>query len=91
MHIRKVDQFFKRIPSSCQKEAKKLLSERRAIDWSKATVKVCFDEAGITVSAGGKQETVPYEKMSGEIAAVNQVEITVRRKNFRSDLLEECI
>lgn len=53
------------VPVSCQKEAQEFLAGRRAIDWSKAIVKVCFDENGMTVSDGKKQEVVPYEKMTG--------------------------
>lgn len=54
-----------RAPASCQKEAKEMLSGRRAVDWSKVTVTICFDETGMIVSSGVKQEVVPYEKMTG--------------------------
>lgn len=53
------------VPASCQQEARELLSGRRAIDWSKVTVTVCFDETGMTVSTGEKQEVVSYDKMTG--------------------------
>ena len=50
--------------ASCKKEAEKLLQGRRAIDWRNAEVKVAFDEAGMTISSGEKQETVPYGQIS---------------------------
>jgi len=53
------------IPASCQKEAQEFLAGRRATDWSKAIIKICFDENGMTVSDEKKQEIVPYEKMTG--------------------------
>lgn len=54
-----------RIPTSCQKEAKELLAGRRAVDWSKITTKVCFDETGMTVSDEKKREAISYEKITG--------------------------
>lgn len=53
------------VPKACQKEAEELLSRRRAVDWSKAQVNVCFDEAGITVSHEKKQEIISYDKVIG--------------------------
>lgn len=53
------------VPKACRKEAKELLSGRRAIDWSMVQMKVYFDEKGMTVSDGKKQEIVPYDKMTG--------------------------
>lgn len=52
------------IPASCKKEAEKLLQGRRAIDWRNAEAKVAFDETGMTISSGEKQETVPYGQIS---------------------------
>ena len=52
------------IPASCKKEAEKLLHGRRAIDWRNAEAKVAFDETGMTISSGEKQETVPYGQIS---------------------------
>ncbi|MCM1149354.1 MAG: YcxB family protein [Butyricicoccus sp.] len=53
------------VPASCQKQARQFLAGRRAVDWSKAAVKVCFDENGMAVSDEEKKEAVPYGKMSG--------------------------
>lgn len=53
------------VPASCQREAKRLLAGRRAVDWSKSQTKICFDETGMTVSSGGDREDVPYNKMTG--------------------------
>jgi len=53
------------IPASCHKAAKDFLAGRRAIDWTKATMKVQFDETGMTTSNGEKQEIIPYEKITG--------------------------
>ncbi len=53
------------IPASCQKAAKELLAGRRVIDWSKTTMKVHFDESGMTTSNGEKQEVVLYENITG--------------------------
>lgn len=53
------------VPKACRKEAEELLSGRRAVDWSKIQMKVCFDENSMTVSDGKKQEIVPYDKMTG--------------------------
>ena len=52
-------------PASCRREAAELLGGRRAVDWSEASVKVCFDEEGMTVSAGEGREAVPYGDMTG--------------------------
>lgn len=52
------------VPKACRKEAEELLSGRRAVDWSKAQMKVCFDENGMIVSDGKKQEIVLYDKMT---------------------------
>lgn len=52
------------IPASCWKEAGMLLEKQRTVDWSKVVAKVCFDETGLTVSTGEKQELVPYDKIS---------------------------
>lgn len=60
-----------RIPTSCRKAARELLAGRRAIDWSKTTVKVHFDEAGMTVSDGENQEVIPYEKIMGSFETEN--------------------
>ena len=54
-----------RPPASCKKEAAELLAGRRAVDWSEASAEVCFDEIGMTVSAGENRETVPYGDMTG--------------------------
>ena len=54
-----------RPPASCRREAAELLGGRRAVDWSEASVKVCFDEEGMTVSAGEGREAVPYGDMTG--------------------------
>ena len=54
-----------RPPASCRKEAAELLAGRRAVDWSKASTEVRFDETGMTVSAGENREAVPYEDMTG--------------------------
>ena len=53
------------VPKACQKEAEELLSGRRAVDWSKTQMKVCFDENGMTASDGKKQEVVPNDKITG--------------------------
>ena len=54
-----------RPPASCKKEAAELLAGRRAVDWSEASAEVCFDEIGMTVSAGENREAVPYGDMTG--------------------------
>lgn len=51
-------------PASCKKEAAELLAGRRAVDWSEPSVKVCFDEEGMTVSDGENREAVPYGDMT---------------------------
>lgn len=53
------------VPKACRKEAEELLSGRRAVDWSKTQMKVCFDENGMTASDGKKQEVVPNDKITG--------------------------
>ena len=52
------------IPASCKNEAEKLLHGRRAIDWTNAGAKIAFDETGMAVFFGEKQETVPYGQIS---------------------------
>lgn len=53
------------IPVSCRKAAKELLTGLRAIDWSKTTMKIHYDESGMTTSTGENQEVIPYEKITG--------------------------
>lgn len=54
-------------PSSCRKEAARLLERQRSIDWSlpENDTQLRFDEAGLTLSAGGQTRTVPYGDMTG--------------------------
>lgn len=53
------------IPASCLKAAKDFLTGRRSIDWTEATMKVQFDENGMTTSNGEKQKIIPYEQIAG--------------------------
>lgn len=55
-------------PASCRKEAAKLLSQRRSVDWSlpENRAELRFDETALSLSAGGQTQTVPY----GDMAAV---------------------
>ena len=53
------------VSKACRKEAEELLSGRRAVDWSKTQMKVCFDKNGMTASDGKKQDFIPYDKMTG--------------------------
>lgn len=54
-------------PASCRKEAAKLLSQRRSVDWSlpENHTELRFDEAGLSISAGEETQTVPYGDMTG--------------------------
>lgn len=54
-------------PSSCRKEAARLLAQRRSLDWSlpENDTQLRFDEAGLTLSTGGQARTVPYGDMTG--------------------------
>lgn len=53
------------VSKACRKEAEELLSGRRAVDWPKIQMEVCFDENSMMASDGKKQEIVPYDKMTG--------------------------
>ena len=59
-------------PASCRKEAARLLSQRRSVDWTlpENRTELRFDEAGLAILAGGKEEAVPY----GEMTAVYEAE-----------------
>ena len=59
-------------PASCRKEAARLLSQRRGVDWTlpENRTELRFDEAGLAILAGGKEEAVPY----GEMTAVYETE-----------------
>ena len=59
-------------PASCRKEAARLLSQRRGVDWTlpENRTELRFDEAGLAILAGGKEEAVPY----GEMTAVYEAE-----------------
>lgn len=53
-------------PASCKREAADLLKKRRSIDWSlpENRTELCFDEAGLSISAGEQTKTVPYSDMT---------------------------
>ncbi len=53
-------------PASCRKEAARLLSQRRSVDWTlpENRTELRFDEAGLAILAGGKEDAVPYGKMT---------------------------
>ena len=59
-------------PASCRKEAARLLSQRRGVDWTlpENRTELRFDEAGLAILAGGKEDAVPY----GEMTAVYETE-----------------
>ena len=59
-------------PASCRKEAARLLSQRRSVDWTlpENRTELRFDEAGLAILAGGKDDAVPY----GEMTAVYEAE-----------------
>ena len=52
------------VPTSCKKEAKKLLAGRRAIDWRESMTKIDFDETDMTISSGESQEIIPYAQIA---------------------------
>lgn len=58
--------------ASCRREAAKLLSQRRGVDWSlpENRTELRFDGAGLSVLAGEKEDAVPY----GEMTAVYETE-----------------
>ncbi len=53
-------------PASCRKEAARLLSQRRSVDWTlpENRTELRFDEAGLAILAGGNEDAVPYGKMT---------------------------
>lgn len=57
-------------PASCRKEAAKLLSQRRSVDWSlpENRAELRFDGTGLSLSAGGQTQTVPYGDMTSAYA-----------------------
>ena len=59
-------------PASCRKEAARLLSQRRGVDWTlpENRTELRFDEAGLAILTGGKEDAVPY----GEMTAVYETE-----------------
>ena len=58
--------------ASCRREAAKLLSQRRGVDWSlpENRTELRFDGAGLSVLGGEKEDAVPY----GEMTAVYETE-----------------
>ena len=59
-------------PAASRREAAKLLSQRRGVDWSlpENRTELRFDGAGLSVLAGEKEDAVPY----GEMTAVYETE-----------------
>lgn len=57
-------------PASCRKEAACLLEQRRSVDWSlpENRTELCFDETGLSVSAGKETQTIPYGDMTAIFA-----------------------
>lgn len=53
------------VPAACREEARKLLERQRSVDWNTAKTQITFADAAWTISSGDKQETIPYEQVSG--------------------------
>ena len=60
------------LPVSCHQEAVRRRSQRRSIDWNlpENCTELRFDETGLSVLAGEKEDTVPY----GEMTAIFETE-----------------
>lgn len=52
-------------PASCQREAAKLLEQRRGTDWSGMEGRLCVDGSGLSADLAGKREHISFGEMTG--------------------------
>ncbi len=52
-------------PASCQREAAKLLEQRRGTDWSGMEGRLCVDGSGLSADLAGKREHISFDEMTG--------------------------
>ena len=52
-------------PASCQREAAKLLEQRRGTDWSGMEGRLCVDGSGLSANLAGKREHISFGEMTG--------------------------